>query len=82
MLLGSTATSTRCEEKEARNLGEAHWNTEGKILVLKTVINSVTKSQFTLKYFRICKNEQKKVCKNKHSLRMALSYYFKFIVLI
>lgn len=32
MLLGSIATSTRCEEKEARNLGEAHWNTEGKIL--------------------------------------------------
>lgn len=54
MLLGSIATSTRCEEKEARNLGEAHWNTEGKILVLKTVTNSVIKSQFSfIKYFRI-----------------------------
>lgn len=56
ILLGSAATSTRCEEKEARNLGEAHWNTEGKILALKTVTNSVIKSQFSVKYFRLCKN--------------------------
>lgn len=44
MLLGSIATSARCKEKEARNLGEAHWNTEGKMLASKTVINSVIKS--------------------------------------
>lgn len=43
MFLGSTATSTRCEKKEARNLREAHWNTEGKVLALVKVGSSVVK---------------------------------------
>ena len=43
MFLGSTATSTRCEKKEARNLREAHWNTKGKVLALVKAGSSVVK---------------------------------------
>lgn len=41
MFLGSVTTSTRCEKKEARNLGEAHWNTKGKLLALYKASSSV-----------------------------------------
>lgn len=43
MFLGSVVTSTRREKKEARNLGEAHWNTKGKPLALYKASSSVVK---------------------------------------